>query len=520
MHPLVPVVTSAESAARDASAIAAGTPGRALMQRAGAAAAAEIAHRFFDRLAQGALVFAGPGNNGGDAWVVARALAVTGVRVRVVEPFEAKTDDARFERARALELDRIAHDKDIEYRGEAVVVDGLLGTGATGAPRGSIADAVHVIGQAREHGACVVALDVPTGLDASTGVARDAVRAHLTLSFGSVKRGHLIARGLCGVLVVLDIGLEPAENTAPLLVDDSWVAACVPPVSADAHKGTRKKLAVIGGAEGMAGASVLAARAALRSGIGMVKLVVAHESLPPVQEAEPVALAAAWPPDDATARTAIADWADAIVIGPGLSRTDDARAVLERVLRSFQGPAVLDADALNTFAGDLNSLRTLLAGRRALLTPHPAELGRLVGASVDEVLARRFEIGGDVAKACDAVVLLKGVPTVLSSPDGRRLVSASGTPVLATAGSGDVLSGIAGTLLAQVDDALHAGAAAAWIHGRASEIAGGDGASGTRVRGFTLHDVIEALPRAWSAGATHGRSPVLAELPAVGESAT
>lgn len=520
MRPLVRVVSSTESAARDASAIAAGIPSRALMQRAGAAAAAEIALRYRDQLGAGVLVLAGPGNNGGDAWVVARALASAGVPVRVVEPVTAKTDDAGAERALALDcLDAacvvsgtVPDDFD---HGEAVVVDGLLGTGASGAPRGAIATAIERAGVLGARGAAVVAIDVPSGLDASSGTAAGtAIRADLTLTFGSIKRGHLVDRAASGRVVVLDIGLgrhAELDDGAPLLVDEAWVASRVPPIAPSAHKGIRKKIAIVGGAPGMAGATVLAARAALRSGVGMVKVVVAPESVPVVQESEPTALASAWPVDGAAMERDVADWADCVVIGPGLGRSDDSRALLHRVLHGWNGPMVLDADALTLFQGRVSELVTLLHRRPALITPHPAEFGRLSGQSVEEVLGSRFDAGLPVASELGAAVLLKGTPTTITSPDGRRLVSAAGTAALATAGSGDVLSGIAGTMLAQVGDPFHAGAIAAWIHGRAAERV--PASPEARVRGISLDDVIAELRDAWTFDRRPGRYPVLAELP-------
>jgi NAD(P)H-hydrate epimerase len=239
------------------------------MQRAGAAAAAEIALRYRDRLVHGVLVLAGPGNNGGDAWVVARALAA-------IEPIAAKTPDAIAERALAL---AVLGDDDVasvvpEFLDgpEALVVDGLLGTGGSGAPRGDIARLIALTATLRAHETIVVALDVPSGLDASTGASHDVVvQADLTLSFGTIKRGHLVNRDVCGAIAVLDIGLgshASLDDGAPLLVDEAWVDARLPSIPASAHKGVRKKVAIIGGAPGMAGATVLAARAAMRSGVG------------------------------------------------------------------------------------------------------------------------------------------------------------------------------------------------------------------------------------------------------------
>jgi len=517
MRPLVRVVTSAESAAGDAATISAGVPSRALMQRAGAAAAAEIALRLRDRLAHGVLVYAGPGNNGGDAWVTARALAATGVAVRAIEPVPAKTPDAIAERALALralgetcvsDLSR-AHDA-----GEQIVVDGLLGTGAAGEPRGPIGDAITSIKRLRERGAAVVALDVPSAFDATTGAATDrTVIADLTLTFGALKRGLLVARQHCGELAVLDIGLGAIDSDdAASLIDEAWVAARLPSIPADAHKGTRKKLAIIGGARGMAGAAILASRAALRSGVGMVKLVLDHESLASAQQSEPQALGAEWPTTAEAFRQNVGDWADAVVVGPGLGRDEASRALLDLVLSTWKGPTVLDADAITLFERRLDDLAARLSGRSAVLTPHPVEFARLAGMEPRVVLDQRFDVGGAVATRLGATVLLKGVPTVVFGPKGTRLVSATGTPLLATGGSGDVLSGIVGTLLAQLGDATTAAAIGAWIHGRAAERVP---TSGDGVRGPSLEEVLLELRDGWSLDARPTRYPVLAELPRI-----
>jgi NAD(P)H-hydrate epimerase len=406
----------------------------------------------------------------------------------------------------------------------------LLGTGSSGAPRGAIAEGVAAINAARARGALVVAIDLPTGVDATSGAATGSVIADLTLTFGAIKRGHLVARQACGTIVVLDIGLgtfAARDDGAPALVDESWVARHVAPIPADAHKGTRKKLAIVGGASGMAGAPILAARSAMRSGVGMVRLVVSPDSLPAVQAAEPFALAGVWPTDVQSLEREILSWADGVVIGPGLGRSTASRALVDRVLAGWRGPVLLDADALNVFDGDVESLARAIGDRPALLTPHPAEFGRLAGSTVEQVLSRRFDVGRELARRVGAAVLLKGVPTVISSPNGDCLVSATGTPALAAAGSGDLLSGIAGTLLTQIGDALVSGAIAAWVHGRSAELAVPPSAPdrpratrhAQRVRGITLEDVLAALPLGWPRSSPVPRFPVLAELPAVGERA-
>ena len=521
---MIRVVTSAEAAARDRAAIDVGTPSRTLMQRAGAATASEIALRFGPRLRSGALVFAGPGNNGGDAWVIARALASAGVRVRVCEPVPAKTDDARAERDLALSwIERVDGTSDALasgdlYRGEAVVVDGLLGTGATGAPAGAIAAAVSGLRTMRARGSSIVAVDLPTGVDATTGAANRPAVAELTFTYGTLKRGHVLARAACGRIVVLDIGLgehAALDDNAPVAVSGRWVATHVPRIPADAHKGTRKKLAIIGGGPGMTGAAILAARSAWRSGIGMVKLVAAADSLESIRVAEAQSLTAAWPEDATAVQREIAAWADVVALGPGLGGGRGARELVERVLADFAGAAVLDADALNAFAGDVQGLARVLDGRPSVLTPHPVEFARLTGRAVDDVLANRFEAAQTLARITRAVVLLKGQPTIVTAPDGARLVSASGTPLLAAAGSGDFLTGMVATLLAQIGDPATAAACAAWVHGRAAWLAQ---RGQTSARGFTLDDALTALPRAWTVRQSPTRYPVLLELPGLARS--
>lgn len=518
--PVVRVTTARAAAAADRRAISAGVPSRALMQRAGAAAAAELALRWGEHLGVGVAVHAGTGNNGGDAWVVAAALAAAGHVVRVrAWGGEPRTEDARAEYEAA-----VRHGPLPPPRGdERVVVDGLLGTGATGAPRGWAADGIGAIQRARAGGARVAALDLPSGVDATTGVAAgDAVTADLTLAFGTLKRGALVARDRAGTVVLLDIGLEPFLEAPPTTL---LTRPAVPATAVASHKGTRRKLAVLGGAPGMAGAAILAGRAAVRSGVGMVRLVVAPASLAVVQAALPEALASVWP-EAPMELAALAGWADAWVVGPGLGASPDTRRLVEQLLASTDAPVLLDADALNVFAGEAPVLATHLAGRAAIVTPHPLEFARLSGRALDDVLAGHFEIGAALSAELRAAVLLKGVPTVVHAPDGRSHVVATGTPALAAAGSGDVLAGIAGTLLAQhagvarpteearAGQAALAAGSAAWVHGRAAEWATRDRG---QARGVTLADVIDALPRAWGDAArpTAGRYPVLAELPAV-----
>ena len=517
MPPSVRVVSASESAERDRAAIERGIPSRVLMQRAGATAAEEISRRYGDRMRDGAIVFTGPGNNGGDGWVVAGLLARSGIDVTVVEPIEAKTPDAITEKGSAIDAVKCVREitpRSSEKRTEVrVVIDALLGTGAQGEPRGKIAEAISTINQMHADGARVAALDLPSGLDATTGLHSECVVADATFSFGGLKRGSLLARDCCGEIVILDIGLDdepasPAGARLPLLVDGAWIRAHVPQIRYDAHKGTRKHLAIVGGGKGMPGSVVLATRAALRSGIGLVRTLVAPENVGEIVGATPSALISAWPAKAAEISSQISKWADAIVIGPGLGRSAKTRKLVENILADSELPVLLDADALNVFDGDATALGKLLAGRRALVTPHVAEFTRLAEMEVQKVIDDRFDVGLGLARTLGATVLLKGSPTVIFAPDGERYVVARGTAALGTGGSGDLLAGVAGTMLAQAMDATTSASCAAWIHGRAAEFC-------EYVRGTTLEDVLYALPRAWNESQPPVGAPVLAELPAV-----
>lgn len=522
-RPGVRVTTAAESAARDAAAIAAGTPSADLMQRAGEAAARVIRERYPRRLARGAVAFAGAGNNGGDAYVVAAALSEAGARVAVVEVEPPRTPDAIAARERWMARNAEsppARASRTSLDSDALVIDGILGTGASGAPRAAAADAIRRVLALRAAGARVVALDLPSGVDATTGaVAVDggAVVSDLTLTFGTAKRGLLLARDHAGAIAVLDIGLgvhATLDDHAPALVDAAFVHAALPRIAAASHKGTRGRIAVLGGCEGMAGAAILAARGAHAASAGLVRLVVAPASIAAVQAAEPQATASAWPGSDDEARDLLDGLAHALLIGPGLGRTRHALALVERALRVWRGPVVLDADGLSLFEDDPDALGALLAGRPSLLTPHAGELARLTGATASDVVANAFDAGGEVAVRTGAVVLLKGVPTVITAPDGRRLVSAAGSPVLGAGGSGDILGGIAATLLAQTNgEPLPSAACAAWVHGSAGERA----ASHHGVRGTTLDHVLHALAGAWPRSPRAPRPPVLAKLPRAGD---
>ena len=258
----------------------------------------------------------------------------------------------------------------------------------------------------------------------------------------------------------------------------------------------------------MAGAAILACRGALRSGIGIVRAVVCSDNTDAVSAATPAALVLPWPKSADEVKDSVGSWADGVVIGPGMGKSREARKLFELLLSNTGQPVVIDADALNLFEGDLPALRDHLRGRKAVITPHVAEFARLAGTDVKTVLAQRLDIGSALASDLGATVLLKGTPSIVFAPEGERLVSARGTAALGTGGSGDVLAGIIGTLLAQTEDPASAASCAAWIHGRAAELC-------EYVRGTTLDDVLYALPRAWNGDDLPLEPPVMARLQGV-----
>lgn len=491
------------------------------MLRAGTAAAAYILREFPDRLARGVALLAGSGNNGGDAYVIAAQLARAGVAVRVHAATPPRSGDA----VRARALAETALISGAPSGDEALVVDGLLGTGHVGALREHVAAACRLLQFARDRGAAIIALDVPTGLDASSGeIAEGSVSADVTLCFGTLKRGLLVQRAHAGRIAVLDIGLRQhvrLGDRAWTLADDQTVARTLPPIAWNAHKGTRGGLALVGGAHGMAGAMVLATRGALASGAGLAKVWVEGDGVSVMQHNVPQAIALDWSDDESNER----GWGDALAVGPGLGRTARSNAMLRRTLARYEARSiVLDADALTLAAedtpgrADAGAADVIAAwchvARDVVCTPHPGEFARLLGRAVPESLDERSAALSQFAVRARATVLLKGTPTLVCTPDGAApMVVARGTALLATGGSGDLLTGIIGALLAAGVPPGDAAMLGATVHGLAAEIAT---ARAGGVRGATLESVLDAMPYAWRAmhAPATFHQDILCELPA------
>jgi ADP-dependent NAD(P)H-hydrate dehydratase / NAD(P)H-hydrate epimerase len=352
------------------------------------------------------------------------------------------------------------------------VIDALFGTGFHGAPRD---DAAQAIERMNAVDAPVVAVDLPSGVDASTGeIAGAVVDADVTVTMHAPKVGLAVAPGRlhAGDVEVADIGIE-ARDTRHRLVTDA-ILGLVPRKRAGDTKYTAGSVLVVGGSPGMSGALCLAAEAAFRADAGYVAVATHPESLPVV---EARLLEAVKAPLAELGR--LAERASAVAIGPGLGRGDDERALVRRLLRELEVPVVVDADALFQLEPD-----DWPAPR--VLTPHAGELGRLVGKESDWVDAHRLEAVQSAVERFGCVVLLKGADTLVAARGEGVLVSAAGTPALATAGTGDVLTGIVAAFLAKGMDARLAAAAAAFAHGRAAELG--------PERGLVASDVTEALP--------------------------
>lgn len=465
----------------DQSAVSAsGIPERVLIEAAGRAAAAEV-ERWFPR--GKVVVVAGKGNNGRDALVVARALAAWGREVIAVSWPDAMDRT----QLHGWPVDLLTPETaERALSDAAVVVDGVLGTGSRGAPRGAAAELIRWINRAERP---VLALDVPSGVDPTTGEATgDAVAAAVTVTFGAIKRGLLRfpGRERAGHIVGVEVGFPPLDLDVKdgTLVTPAWAEARLPPVPADAHKGALGTVSVIAGRAGSAGAAVMVGTAALSAGAGMVRMFSVAENRDILQTGLPEAL---FHDRDSSSLPEVLASSAAVVAGPGFGTGDRERDLLRTVIGSGTAPLLLDADALTLLADDPELLAN--TDRSVLLTPHPGEMGRLLGVATGAVVQDPFAAAARAVERWNCVVLLKGAPSLVASPTEPALVSVTGHAGIATGGMGDTLAGIAGALLAIGAPPAEAGALALFYAGRAAEIAG-------RGRGLLPRHVADALPSA------------------------
>ena len=487
-----------------------------LMERAGAGVVEAMERHYGSVLAMRVLVLCGTGNNGGDGFVAARHLQRRGAVVRV----GLLGDPARLgEAARANRVRLGEADLEPTVVGSAeqlgallrafdewdFALDSLLGTGARGTPEGLMAAGVEALRALDDAGTTVIGLDVPTGVNADTGaIARRAVRADLTVTFGCPKRGHFLypGRAFTGALEVVDIGLaldamDPAEGTVELVTAPA-AAALLPARDPRAHKNSVGRVLIVGGSVGLTGAVALASRAASRSGAGYVQAAV-PTSLNDVLETrltEEMTLPMPETPERTLALAALEPLlarctdADAVALGSGLSRHREAAEIARRVAAECERSLVLDADALNAFEEHREAIGR---GRSPwILTPHVGEMRRLTGLDAQEIETGRIDVAREWARRWRSVLVLKGAPTVTASPEGRVAVNPNGNPGMATAGTGDVLTGIIVALLAQGLAPYDAARLGVFVHGMAGDLAAGDKGQAGMVAG----DVTEQVPTA------------------------
>ncbi|CAN5681125.1 bifunctional ADP-dependent NAD(P)H-hydrate dehydratase/NAD(P)H-hydrate epimerase [soil metagenome] len=500
-----PLLTPAQMAEADGETIKAGTPGVVLMDRAGRAVARAVARLAGGRYGRKAVVVCGKGNNGGDGFVTARALARSGMGVRCLIVYDpaATTGDPAVHLAR-MEAAGV-HPEPFAaavLAGADVVVDAVFGTGFRGPAGGGPGDALAALAACD---APVVAIDIPSGVDGTTGrVEGPAARAVVTVAMGAEKLGTALAPGaaFAGRVEVADIGIAVSEAAAHL-AEVTDVAAVLPHRAPDSHKRSAGAVAILGGSAGMSGAVVLAARAALRAGAGYATAGVTRSVDQAVSALLPEVLSTTVVEGDILGPEAldgfapVLERATSLALGPGLGQGESQRALVTRALAGVDVPLVLDADGLNVLAGHSEKL----AGRHAplVITPHPAEMARLLDSSVEEVQADRLGTAQAAAERLGCVVLLKGFRTVIADPHGRAVVNPTGGPELASAGTGDVLTGIVAALLAAGLGAFEAAWAAAYLHGSAGAISAADGPVGV-----LAWDVAEALPHALTRVASSG----------------
>ncbi|MCK4546605.1 MAG: NAD(P)H-hydrate dehydratase [Candidatus Eisenbacteria sp.] len=508
------VSTAGEMRSIDTRAIQGmGIPGLDLMERAGSAVARVTQEILGSEPGGRVVVLCGKGNNGGDGFVAARLLKEHGVRVEAVllAPGDKLAGDAATNRQRAIDagvpvrevLDSDALDAESEtIFGADVVIDAILGSGISGDVRGLALEAIEAVNRDAE---CVVAVDAPSGLDCDTGrILGSCIGADITVTFGLPKRGHLLMPGreMVGGLAVIDIGFPreaiEEENIRVEILDEIMAEALLPDRASDAHKWTCGHTVLVAGSTGMTGAAVLAADSALRVGAGLTTLCC-PKSINPILEAKLTETMTRPMPETGEgsflehAEAPILEMlqsASAVVVGPGISLSPETLSLMRSLIPKIEKPLVVDADGLNAYAGAKEFRHA--PGIVPVLTPHLGELCRIANVDKEEITRDRIAAVRRYAKELDAVLLLKGFPTLIANPDGEVSINLTGSNALATAGSGDVLAGVIGGLLAQGLDPYNAARLGAYLHGAAGDLA----EETYGFRSVVAGDVLGMLPEA------------------------
>ena len=508
------VVTAAQMIKAEQAAIAGyGIPSILLMENASMAVLTAIEDILGELVSKKAVILAGKGNNGGDGLALGRHLVNRGMEVKVFlcgARDELKPDcitNLRLLQALGVAVFEVSGETELRAFKLALMtcdlaVDALFGTGLRGAMPPVEESYVKALNEA---GKPAVAVDIPSGLESDTGkVYKEAVRAKVTVAFGLPKLGHFLGMGpeYSGQVRVDNISipdtlLEDASINTHVLTED-YVAEFIPARPIDGHKGTHGSCLVIGGSLGMTGAVALASRAALRSGAGLVQMAVGQSIAPFVDsllmEATTLALQEINPGVlDTTAVGQLQEGitrARSLAFGPGMGKAGEVADFLSWLIENCPKPLVIDADGLNAVATDLKMLAR--ARGPVILTPHPGEMARLCGLTVQEVVDNRLELAQEKAVEWKVILVLKGSSTVIAAPDGRAFINPTGNPILGTGGTGDVLTGLITGLIAQGVDPLQAACLGVYCHGLAGDILAED--FGTR--GALAHEVCDLIPKA------------------------
>jgi len=490
----------------------AGVPGLQLMERAGEGAARLAIDLLGDPQGKTVLHFCGRGNNGGDGFVIARLLSEAGARpvVYLAGAADQVGGDARENLERLQEMGiaikEVGALEDVADPGGAdLIVDALLGTGLSGPVRGLMADLIGLINRA---GRPVLAVDIPSGVDADSGrILGSAVRADGTATMAFPKRGFFFspARELIGQLAVVDIGVPDRaaeqEHLRTETLEKVDMAHLIPRRPADAHKGTFGKVLVIAGSTGMTGAAALASMAALRSGAGMVMLGL-PESLNQIAEIKLTeVMTAPLPETEARSLSTAAlerieellSWADVVALGPGLSRHPETFDLVHRLLPRLEHPTVVDADGLNAIARDPGVLARVKAP--LVLTPHAGELARLSAIEIPVETGDRIAAIRSLAESHRLVSVFKGAPTLIAEPQGTLYINTTGNPGMSTAGTGDVLTGMIAGFLAQGCSPVDAARLGVFLHGLAGDVIAERMGEWSLVAGDLLDGIAEAIHR-------------------------
>ncbi len=468
-----------------------GLSGPVLMERAGLAVVRIMKEQFFpgpkdqNQKRQKTIVLAGGGNNGGDGLVVARLLKNDGWNVKVhflSSPQKASPDcRAQLEAAKKFGVTIINAPPDRADFHAAIVVDALLGTGLSKEVAGKLAQVVEDVNRFGEK---IVAVDIPTGISSDDGrVMGTAVRADLTVTFGLPKKGHILHPGAehAGSLFVEDIGfpreLLVSDSLSCEIIEKGQAAGLLPERPVFSYKQTFGHVLALAGSRGKTGAAILCARAALRTGAGLVTMGIPDEVAGVFQSRvmDEMTLPLPSSAGSISAKAVekifsfIHERADVIAAGPGLGVTGDTQTLVPEIIRACPAPMVLDADALNSLSGNLRTLSQAKAP--IIITPHPGEMARLTGKKTADIEKDRLGAALSVSSETGAYVILKGARTVIASPEGKSFINPTGTPGMAKAGTGDVLTGMLAGLLAQGLQPLDAALLGVYLHGLAGELA-------------------------------------------------